>query len=110
VQEVEGQTHSFVQHIQLGVREAAADPDALLLFSGGKTRKCGDACLPACMHACLPACMHACLASACLPACLFGLRLPAQPAAHGCFSLCCRHVCLQGRGAESGGRGLLAGC
>ncbi|KAI3430725.1 hypothetical protein D9Q98_005311 [Chlorella vulgaris] len=37
--EVEGQTHSFVQHIQLGVREAAADPDALLLFSGGKTRK-----------------------------------------------------------------------
>ena len=30
---------SFLEHIQLGVKEAAADPDALLLFSGGKTRK-----------------------------------------------------------------------
>ncbi len=39
LQEVPGQTHSFVEHIQLGVREAAADPDSLLLFSGGKTRK-----------------------------------------------------------------------
>jgi hypothetical protein len=39
VQEVPGQTHSFVEHIQLGVREAAADPEALLLFSGGKTRR-----------------------------------------------------------------------
>ncbi|KAL4451325.1 hypothetical protein ABPG77_009397 [Micractinium sp. CCAP 211/92] len=38
-QKVPGQTHSFVEHIQLGVREAAADPDSLLLFSGGKTRK-----------------------------------------------------------------------
>ncbi|PSC70695.1 hypothetical protein C2E20_5810 [Micractinium conductrix] len=38
-QEVPGQIHSFVQHIQLGVHEAAADPDALLLFSGGKTRR-----------------------------------------------------------------------
>lgn len=39
LQEVPGQTQSFVEHIQLGVREAAADPDSLLLFSGGKTRK-----------------------------------------------------------------------
>lgn len=39
LQEVPGQTHSFVEHIQLGVREAAADPEALLLFSGGKTRR-----------------------------------------------------------------------
>ncbi|KAL4420761.1 hypothetical protein ABPG75_010417 [Micractinium tetrahymenae] len=38
-QKVPGQTNSFVEHIQLGVREAAADPDSLLLFSGGKTRK-----------------------------------------------------------------------
>ncbi len=39
--QVPGQTHSFVQHIQLGVEQAAADPSALLLFSGGKTRRCG---------------------------------------------------------------------
>lgn len=39
LQDVPGQTRSFVTHIQLGVREAAADPDSLLLFSGGKTRK-----------------------------------------------------------------------
>ncbi|GAB4816506.1 hypothetical protein N2152v2_003552 [Parachlorella kessleri] len=38
-QKVPGQTHSFVQHIQLGVEQAAADPSALLLFSGGKTRR-----------------------------------------------------------------------
>lgn len=37
--QVPGQTHSFVQHIQLGVETAAADPQALLLFSGGKTRR-----------------------------------------------------------------------
>eukprot|EP00887_Chlorella_sp_A99_P007325 scaffold2.g7325.t1 len=36
--DVPGQAHSFVEHVQLGVREAAADPSALLLFSGGKTR------------------------------------------------------------------------
>lgn len=40
LQDVPGQTNSFVEHIQLGVKEAAADPDALLLFSGGKTRRC----------------------------------------------------------------------
>ena len=39
-QEVPGQTDSFLEHIKLGVKEAAADPDALLLFSGGKTRRC----------------------------------------------------------------------
>ena len=45
--QVPGQTHSFVQHIQLGVEQAAADPTALLLFSGGKTRRCGhsDMCV-----------------------------------------------------------------
>ena len=39
VQEVPGQAASFVEHIRLGVKEAAADPEALLLFSGGKTRR-----------------------------------------------------------------------
>jgi len=38
-QKVPGQTHSFLEHIKLGVEHAAADPDAMLLFSGGKTRK-----------------------------------------------------------------------
>lgn len=37
--QVPGQTGSFVRHIELGVRTAANDPQALLLFSGGKTRK-----------------------------------------------------------------------
>lgn len=37
--DVHGQTQSFVEHIQLGVKEAAADPESLLLFSGGKTRR-----------------------------------------------------------------------
>ena len=39
VQEVPGPAASFLDHIQLGVKEAAADPEALLLFSGGKTRR-----------------------------------------------------------------------
>lgn len=30
---------SFLDHIRLGIEEAAADPDALLLFSGGQTRR-----------------------------------------------------------------------
>ena len=34
----EGQTHSFIEHILLGVEEAAKDSSALLLFSGGQTR------------------------------------------------------------------------
>lgn len=34
-----GQTHSFLEHIQLGVREAAADEKSILLFSGGQTRR-----------------------------------------------------------------------
>ncbi|KAK9814450.1 hypothetical protein WJX72_006075 [[Myrmecia] bisecta] len=38
-QRVAGQAHAFVQHIQVGVVEAAQDPSALLLFSGGQTRK-----------------------------------------------------------------------
>ena len=37
--EVPGQTHSFLEHIKLGVTQAAADPEAMLLFSGGKTRR-----------------------------------------------------------------------
>ena len=34
-----GQTHSFVEHIRLGVVEAANDGASMLLFSGGQTRK-----------------------------------------------------------------------
>jgi len=34
-----GEAQSFVDHIRLGVKEAAADPSALLLFSGGQTRQ-----------------------------------------------------------------------
>jgi hypothetical protein len=32
------QPHSFLQHIQMGVEKAADDPQAALIFSGGKTR------------------------------------------------------------------------
>jgi hypothetical protein len=38
-QKVPGQTQSFLKHIQLGIAQAAADPEAMLMFSGGKTRK-----------------------------------------------------------------------
>ena len=34
-----GAAASFVEHIQLGIREAVKDEHALLLFSGGQTRK-----------------------------------------------------------------------
>lgn len=34
-----GTEESFLEHIRLGVVQAASDPDAMLLFSGGKTRK-----------------------------------------------------------------------
>jgi hypothetical protein len=37
--QVPGQTESFVDHIRRGVETAAADPDSLLLFSGGVTRR-----------------------------------------------------------------------
>lgn len=37
--ETDGQTHSFLEHILLGVEETAKDASALLLFSGGQTRK-----------------------------------------------------------------------
>ncbi len=33
-----GEAASFVEHIELGIREADQDPDAMLLFSGGQTR------------------------------------------------------------------------
>jgi hypothetical protein len=33
-----GQIDAFVQHIERGVKEAAADPHSLLIFSGGETR------------------------------------------------------------------------
>ncbi len=33
-----GEAQSFIDHIRLGVQEAAKDPAALLLFSGGQTR------------------------------------------------------------------------
>ena len=38
-QKVPGQTHSFIQHIELGVAQAATSPNSMLLFSGGKTRR-----------------------------------------------------------------------
>lgn len=34
-----GQAQTFLDHIQLGIQIAAADPQALLLFSGGQTRQ-----------------------------------------------------------------------
>lgn len=34
-----GEAQSFLDHIQLGIEETALDPDALLLFSGGQTRR-----------------------------------------------------------------------
>eukprot|EP00192_Tetraselmis_astigmatica_P025250 CAMPEP_0117698674 /NCGR_PEP_ID=MMETSP0804-20121206/29880_1 /TAXON_ID=1074897 /ORGANISM="Tetraselmis astigmatica, Strain CCMP880" /LENGTH=231 /DNA_ID=CAMNT_0005512991 /DNA_START=731 /DNA_END=1423 /DNA_ORIENTATION=- len=36
---IPGQVDSFVQHVKIGVAVAAADPQALLLFSGGQTRE-----------------------------------------------------------------------
>ena len=36
---VAGEAQSFVDHIQLGIKQAASDPTAMLLFSGGQTRK-----------------------------------------------------------------------
>lgn len=38
-QKIPGQTHSFIQHIELGVDQAAKNNDSMLLFSGGKTRR-----------------------------------------------------------------------
>lgn len=38
-QERPGQARTFIDHIRVGVRLAAADPLSLLLFSGGETRK-----------------------------------------------------------------------
>ena len=37
--QVPGQAHSFIEHIQAGIHHAEHDPSALLLFSGGQTRK-----------------------------------------------------------------------
>eukprot|EP00240_Pyramimonas_obovata_P010706 CAMPEP_0118930762 /NCGR_PEP_ID=MMETSP1169-20130426/7340_1 /TAXON_ID=36882 /ORGANISM="Pyramimonas obovata, Strain CCMP722" /LENGTH=112 /DNA_ID=CAMNT_0006873167 /DNA_START=444 /DNA_END=779 /DNA_ORIENTATION=- len=37
-QRIPGQVDSFIDHIQVGVKTAAQDPSALLLFSGGETR------------------------------------------------------------------------
>lgn len=34
-----GEAQSFVDHIEMGVKAAAEDPSALLLFSGGQTRR-----------------------------------------------------------------------
>lgn len=39
VPQVPGEPQSFIDHIRLGVEAAAHDPGALLLFSGGQTRK-----------------------------------------------------------------------
>jgi len=38
-QQVAGQARTFVEHAREGVRAAAADPGALLLFSGAETRR-----------------------------------------------------------------------
>lgn len=37
--QVPGEAQSFLDHIRLGIEAAAADPVALLLFSGGQTRQ-----------------------------------------------------------------------
>lgn len=37
--QVAGEAQSFLDHIRLGIEAAAHDPSALLLFSGGQTRK-----------------------------------------------------------------------
>jgi len=37
-QGVDGVVESFLQHIRLGIKTAAEDPTAMLLFSGGQTR------------------------------------------------------------------------
>lgn len=34
-----GEARSFIDHIRLGVESSATDPSALLLFSGGQTRR-----------------------------------------------------------------------
>jgi hypothetical protein len=34
-----GEARSFIDHIELGVKKASLDPLAMLLFSGGQTRK-----------------------------------------------------------------------
>lgn len=98
LQEVVGQTESFVEHIQLGVREAAADPEALLLFSGGKTRRLGM--VGWCSNKVLlvtARCLH------CGWLCLWHTRWPgAQPALAPAPGRCCLAV-LQGRRPSSGG-------
>ncbi|KAF8063850.1 SPAC57A10.07 [Scenedesmus sp. PABB004] len=38
-QQVPGQAQTLLDHIKLGIETAAADPSALLLFSGGQTRQ-----------------------------------------------------------------------
>eukprot|EP00878_Enallax_costatus_P025358 GHUV01027129.1.p1 GENE.GHUV01027129.1~~GHUV01027129.1.p1 ORF type:complete len:232 (+),score=67.51 GHUV01027129.1:983-1678(+) len=38
-QKIPGQAQTFLDHIRLGIETAAADPNALLLFSGGQTRQ-----------------------------------------------------------------------
>ena len=38
-QQVKGRAETFVEHAKVGVMEAANNPKALLVFSGGKTRK-----------------------------------------------------------------------
>ncbi|GAX80190.1 hypothetical protein CEUSTIGMA_g7628.t1 [Chlamydomonas eustigma] len=38
-QKVAGEAQSFIDHIELGVKEASNDPEAMLLFSGGQTRQ-----------------------------------------------------------------------
>lgn len=37
--QIPGQAQTFLDHIRIGIETAAADPNALLLFSGGQTRQ-----------------------------------------------------------------------
>lgn len=39
ITQIPGQAQTFLDHIKLGIEAAAADPSALLLFSGGQTRQ-----------------------------------------------------------------------
>ena len=105
LQEVPGQTNSFMEHIQLGVKEAAADPDALLLFSGGKTRRCEWVRLA---HVLLNSSQaaHVQVCSEGTKRLSVVLCVASVPSSAKWVDHC---AVLQGRRAACGGRGLLAG-
>jgi hypothetical protein len=49
-QKVTGEAQSFLDNIRLGIQEAAADPEAMLLFSGGCGRLGAGAWVFRCMR------------------------------------------------------------